>query len=188
MAGLIGKKIGMTRIFNEEGVAVPVTVVEAGPCPVVQVKTEETMGTGPFSWDSAPGRRSTPPRRRWATRRRPISRQPPPSPGVLSGGGSGVRAGPERYRGDVRGGGFGEGHGHLQGPWLPGWDEAAWVCGPPGIPRASQGSDSRIHRARHRPLQGHQGKEAPGPDGECPDDHPQSRGGEGGLRAEPALS
>lgn len=44
MAGLIGRKIGMTRIFNEEGFAVPVTVVEAGPCPVVQVKTEETDG------------------------------------------------------------------------------------------------------------------------------------------------
>jgi len=44
MAGLIGKKIGMTRIFTEEGVALPVTVVEAGPCPVVQVKTEETDG------------------------------------------------------------------------------------------------------------------------------------------------
>ncbi len=44
MAGLIGKKIGMTRIFTEEGVAVPVTVVEAGPCPVIQVKTEETDG------------------------------------------------------------------------------------------------------------------------------------------------
>jgi len=44
MAGLIGRKIGMTRIFNEEGVAVPVTVVEAGPCPVVQVKTEQTDG------------------------------------------------------------------------------------------------------------------------------------------------
>ncbi|MCJ7628994.1 MAG: 50S ribosomal protein L3 [Longimicrobiales bacterium] len=44
MAGLIGKKIGMTRIFTEEGVAVPVTVVQAGPCPVVQVKTPETDG------------------------------------------------------------------------------------------------------------------------------------------------
>jgi large subunit ribosomal protein L3 len=44
MAGLIGKKIGMTRIFNEDGTAVPVTVLEAGPCPVVQVKTEETDG------------------------------------------------------------------------------------------------------------------------------------------------
>jgi large subunit ribosomal protein L3 len=44
MAGLIGKKIGMTRVFDEEGVAVPVTVVEAGPCSVVQVKTPETDG------------------------------------------------------------------------------------------------------------------------------------------------
>ena len=44
MAGLIGKKIGMTRIFNEDGTAVPVTVLEAGPCPVVQVKTQETDG------------------------------------------------------------------------------------------------------------------------------------------------
>ena len=44
MPGLIGKKIGMTRIFTEEGVEIPVTVVEAGPCPVVQVKTPETDG------------------------------------------------------------------------------------------------------------------------------------------------
>lgn len=44
MAGLIGKKIGMTRVFTVEGEAVPVTVVEAGPCPVIQVKTTETDG------------------------------------------------------------------------------------------------------------------------------------------------
>ncbi len=44
MAGLIGKKIGMTRVFDDEGVQVPVTVIEAGPCPVVQIKTEETDG------------------------------------------------------------------------------------------------------------------------------------------------
>ncbi len=44
MAGLIGRKVGMTRVFDEEGRAVPVTVVEAGPCPVVQLKTEERDG------------------------------------------------------------------------------------------------------------------------------------------------
>ena len=44
MPGLIGKKIGMTRIFNDEGVQVPVTVIEAGPCPVVQMKSEERDG------------------------------------------------------------------------------------------------------------------------------------------------
>lgn len=44
MAGLIGRKVGMTRIFNDEGLVVPVTVVRAGPCPVVCVRSEETDG------------------------------------------------------------------------------------------------------------------------------------------------
>lgn len=44
MAGLIGRKLGMTRIFTEEGRAVPVTVLEAGPCPVLQVKSERSDG------------------------------------------------------------------------------------------------------------------------------------------------
>jgi large subunit ribosomal protein L3 len=38
MNGLIGRKLGMARIFSDEGDAVPVTVIEAGPCPVLQVK------------------------------------------------------------------------------------------------------------------------------------------------------
>ena len=42
--GIIGKKLGMTQIFNEDGTVVPVTVIEAGPCPVTQKKTEETDG------------------------------------------------------------------------------------------------------------------------------------------------
>jgi len=41
---IIGKKIGMTQIFTKEGVVIPVTVVEAGPCHVVQVKTKENDG------------------------------------------------------------------------------------------------------------------------------------------------
>lgn len=44
MRGLIGKKIGMTRIFNSSGFAVPVTVLEVGPCHVTQVKTVENDG------------------------------------------------------------------------------------------------------------------------------------------------
>jgi large subunit ribosomal protein L3 len=44
MAGLIGRKLGMTQIFDDAGAAVPVTIVEAGPCPVTQVKTPETDG------------------------------------------------------------------------------------------------------------------------------------------------
>ena len=41
---LIGKKIGMTQIFDEKGNVVPVTVVEAGPCVVSMIKTVETDG------------------------------------------------------------------------------------------------------------------------------------------------
>ncbi len=41
---IIGKKLGMTQVFTPEGLVVPVTVVEAGPCPVVQVKNNEKDG------------------------------------------------------------------------------------------------------------------------------------------------
>ena len=44
MAGLIGRKIGMTRLFDEVGMALSVTVVEAGPCPVLQIKSVDTDG------------------------------------------------------------------------------------------------------------------------------------------------
>lgn len=44
MLGLIGRKIGMTQLFAEDGTLVPVTAIEAGPCPIVQVKTEERDG------------------------------------------------------------------------------------------------------------------------------------------------
>jgi large subunit ribosomal protein L3 len=43
--GIVGRKLGMTQVFDEEtGVVTPVTVIQAGPCPVVQVKTIETDG------------------------------------------------------------------------------------------------------------------------------------------------
>lgn len=42
--GILGRKLGMTRIFNGDGQAVGVTVIEAGPCPVTQVKSEATDG------------------------------------------------------------------------------------------------------------------------------------------------
>ena len=41
---LLGKKIGMTRVYNEKGVSVPVTVIQAGPCSVIQVKNEKSDG------------------------------------------------------------------------------------------------------------------------------------------------
>ena len=44
MSGIIGKKLGMTQIFDEAGAVVPVTVIEAGPCPVVQVRNAAKDG------------------------------------------------------------------------------------------------------------------------------------------------
>ena len=42
--GIIGRKVGMTQIFEDSGKAVPVTVIQAGPCPIVQLKTQERDG------------------------------------------------------------------------------------------------------------------------------------------------
>ena len=44
MRGMIGKKIGMTQLFLENGECVPATAIEAGPCVVIQVKTRDTAG------------------------------------------------------------------------------------------------------------------------------------------------
>lgn len=42
--GILGKKLGMTQVFTPEGLVIPVTVIEAGPCPVVQIKNDEKDG------------------------------------------------------------------------------------------------------------------------------------------------
>ena len=44
MKGLIGKKVGMTQVYDDKGILIPVTVIEAGPCVVVGVKTKERDG------------------------------------------------------------------------------------------------------------------------------------------------
>ena len=44
MAGIIGKKLGMTQLFDDDGNVVAVTVIEAGPCPVTHVRTPEKDG------------------------------------------------------------------------------------------------------------------------------------------------
>jgi len=44
LKGLLGKKLGMTRLFTEEGLWIPVTLLQAGPCTVVQRKTADRDG------------------------------------------------------------------------------------------------------------------------------------------------
>jgi large subunit ribosomal protein L3 len=61
MKGLIGKKIGMTQIFDESGAALPVTLIEAGPCYVTQIRTSERDGYSAvqLGFGEAPARRLT---------------------------------------------------------------------------------------------------------------------------------
>ena len=42
--GLIGKKLGMTHVYTEDGVAVPVTAIEVGPCPIISLRTQKRNG------------------------------------------------------------------------------------------------------------------------------------------------
>lgn len=57
--GIIARKIGMTRLFNEDGSVTPVTVLEAGPCPVVAVRTPDVDGyaAAQIAWDEVPERK-----------------------------------------------------------------------------------------------------------------------------------
>jgi large subunit ribosomal protein L3 len=61
--GILGRKLGMTRIFNQDGTAVPCTVVEAGPCPVIQIKSPDTDGYAAIQlgFDTIPERKSNKP-------------------------------------------------------------------------------------------------------------------------------
>lgn len=62
-AAIIGKKVGMTRYFTEDGANVPVTVIQAGPCVVTQIKTTETDGYSAvqLGFEDIKPRRSTQP-------------------------------------------------------------------------------------------------------------------------------
>jgi large subunit ribosomal protein L3 len=64
MVGLIGKKLGMTQIYDEKEELIPVTVVEVGPCPIVQVKNEKTDGYAALqlAFDEIPARKANKPR------------------------------------------------------------------------------------------------------------------------------
>jgi large subunit ribosomal protein L3 len=63
--GIIGRKVGMTTVFSPEGTAIPVTVVEAGPCYVTQVRTPENEGYSAIQlgFEEVPARKLTKPER-----------------------------------------------------------------------------------------------------------------------------
>ncbi|MBN1680978.1 MAG: 50S ribosomal protein L3 [Anaerolineae bacterium] len=64
MKGIIGKKVGMTQIFNDDGQVVPVTVIQAGPCYVTQIRTAEQDGymAVQLGFEEVPSRKNGDPR------------------------------------------------------------------------------------------------------------------------------
>lgn len=70
--GLLGRKIGMTRIFDERGEVVPVTVIEAGPCYVTQIKTAEKDGYNAIQLGFGPAKRVNKPTRGHLARVSPL--------------------------------------------------------------------------------------------------------------------
>ena len=65
MKGIVGRKLGMTQVFDEEtGVVTPVTVIQAGPCPVVSIKTADADGYDAvqLAFDEVPERKLSKPR------------------------------------------------------------------------------------------------------------------------------
>ena len=65
MGALIGKKLGMTQVYNDREELTPVTIIAAGPCPVVQVRTEEDNGYSALqlAFDEVPERKLTKPQK-----------------------------------------------------------------------------------------------------------------------------
>lgn len=82
---ILGKKLGMTQMFAKDGTMVPITVIQAGPCPVVQVKTAEHDGYASVQVGFAPVREKllTKPQlgHHWQGRHRPA----PLSQGIKAG-------------------------------------------------------------------------------------------------------
>lgn len=68
--GLLGRKVGMTQIYEADGTAVPITVLECGPCTVLQVRTEERDGYHAVQLGYADKNERTRPKRRVATPRK----------------------------------------------------------------------------------------------------------------------
>ena len=69
--GIIGKKLGMTQIFDAKGNVIPVTLIEAGPCVVAQKKTVENDGYAAVQLAYEDAKESTSPRLSSVTSRRP---------------------------------------------------------------------------------------------------------------------
>ena len=160
---IIGKKVGMTQIFDEAGKVIPVTVIEAGPCTVVQKKTEEKDGYNAvqLGYEDVAEKKLTKPelghlKKAGDARKKTLKEFKLANCDALNVGDEvKVDVFAEGDRVDVTG--ISKGHGYYQ---------ASRRSPPEGIPRYRPCAPSRrLHGLQHRSLPDLQGQDRRRPDG-----------------------
>ena len=182
MKAIIGKKVGMSEIFDENGKVIPVTVIEAGPCVVVQKKTAEKEGYAAvqLGYEDIPERKLT-----------------KPEMGHLNKAG----VAPKKYlrefnlenAAELNVGDIIKADTFKEGDFVDvtGITVVGERINPTGSahshePRRRPCAPScRFHGLHHRPQPYLQGQDRRRPDGRRPDHHPESGHRQGGSRAEP---
>ena len=151
--GLLGRKVGMTQIYQEDGIVVPVTVLECGPCTVLQVRTEERDGyhAVQLGFDDKKRKNATQAERGHAKK---VDAEPKRYVREIRQDGAGrrrPRADPDRralQRDQAR-----RCHRHQQGAGLRGRHQAARLQRPAGhARRQADAPPSRLLRAQRRPV------------------------------------
>ena len=151
--GLIGRKLGMTRVFAEDGTRVPVTVIEAGPCRVVQVRDERRAARL-----RRQQRRARRPRPSWATPRRPASTPRRACCASFGVSGEAPAPGDDGHGRHLRRRRAGQGDRHDQGPRLPGRGAPLRLRRRSRDARQHAAPQAGLDRARHRSVARHQGQ------------------------------
>ena len=186
--GLLGRKVGMTQIYEADGTAVPVTVLECGPCTVLQVRTEERDGYHAVQLGFAdkkrkigdPGRA----RPRQEGRRRAQAVRPRDPPGAAATRG---RRGADPHGRGLQRDRPGRRHRHEQGARLHGRRQAARLQGPPGhARRQADAPPPGLVRPQCRPGPHPQGDQEAGPARQRPDHRPEPQGRPGRPDQQPA--
>ena len=190
MEGILGRKLGMTQIYVEDGTAIPVTVIQAGPCLVVQRKTAETDGYEAVQIglvEEKPAKVNQPQGGHFKKAGvAPVRRVEEFRVAATATTTQGGRRGESH---DLRREGVGGRRRHEQGQGLSGRHEASWLPRRPGSPRLDVPPRAGLHRLVGLPVPGlprHAGDRPDGRragDGEEPADRQDRRRAEPDLRA-----
>jgi hypothetical protein len=188
MAGIIGRKLGMTQIFSDAGAAVPVTVIEAGPCPVTQIRNggDGRIQSLQLGFGALKAKHATRAELGHA-QKAGLDYAPRTLKEFRVESVDGYEVGQELKVDQFAGGRQDQGDGHDEGTRLPGRGQAPRVPRPAGEPRPPEEAQSGHARAGHEPVARDQGQEDARTDGRVAADRAQSARRARRCGAEPDL-